>query len=252
MFNANIIVSTVKRDVNYIDRCIDSVRQSYDGIIHLVAGGKDLDYLEKYTHDLKYIIHIIYREEEKLDDTVQKAAYGYYKCLTLDKEKPALILEDDSVLVQNWQEKLLHLLKFTKEEKYVLSLITPWSGSVPVPDIDVPSLQPFQYNAHLTYGELGEIPNASIITWTNTSGVYYPASILKTDLPKFINTFAVHGNTVYDLAAGYFLFRMNVPIYIAVPNLLLPVDTSHSAMGIPEKRVHENYERWDWGKHANW
>ena len=97
-------------------------------------------------------------------------------------------------------------------------------------------------------GEIREIPTANTITYSNTTAIYYPTSILKTRIGEFVKRFVVNDEGVYDLVVGYWFFRMNIPIYIAVPNLLEHVPTPDSAMGSTIRRFHVNYDDWEYGK----
>lgn len=242
-----VVISTVKRPKeDYLSRCIESIRQDWDEPIYLMIGGTDTSYTDKHENVIRYKTG---PEEATLSDGVKRAGYGYYCCLTLNRDEPCIILEDDALLDKDWHKKLQELLTFTNDERFIMSLISPTRQSVPAPDIDVPSIQPFLYYSHLDYGPLGEMPKSTIVTYCNTTGIYYPTSMLQTRLPEFIYKFAVQGDTVHDLALGHYLFRMNLPIHIAVPNLCLPVDTADSVMGHDKKRSHVDYTDWDYG---NW
>jgi hypothetical protein len=237
-----IIISTVQRPNKspYLDRLITSIRQNYDGLVTLVVGGSDRSYVERYVGG-NYKIYFI--EDEEIGTVLQKAAYGYWKCLTLDTT-PCLILEDDAELVKEWYDKLLNIIQYTADDKYIISLKSPDKNSVPMPDIDIPSLQPFIYQSYLSYDVPG-YPTSTVVTYSNTTGIYYTESLLKTRLPEFIKKFSIDGDAVYDVALGQFMFRYNLPIHIAVPNLLKEVDSSDSSMGSIKKRSLINYTDWD-------
>lgn len=248
MTNLNIIISTIKRPNGspYLDRLIQSIRQDYDGLIWLVIGGKDTAYTDKYLEGFAKIF--TGDDEEKLSTPFQKASYGYYKALTIDRTKPCLIFEDDGELVENWHVKLKNLITYTNDDEYVISLISPSKWSVPMPDIDIPSLQPFVYQSHLQYKTPGH-PTTMIVTYSNSTGIYYPASLLQTSLPEFIYKFSVERGAVYDISLGQFFFRYNIPVHIAVPNLLkFDIDSTDSSLGSEKKIVSVNYTDWDYAK----
>lgn len=233
-----------------MDRLIESIRKEYDGIIHLVVGGKDISYVEKYTNykKLQYIQHHIGEEESRFKDVIKRAAYGYYRCLTISKNEPALIFEDDAELKEGWMKNLEEMKTFIGDEKYILSLIVPFKGAVSQADIDIPSVQQFLYYSKLDYKEPGELPSATIATYCNTTGIYYPVSMLKTRLAEFIYRFAVEDETVHDLALGHYMFRYNFPVWITVPALLKDVDTTDSSLGAEKRRLHVDYSDWDYKK----
>lgn len=237
-----IIISTVKRPngSDYLTRCIESIRQDWDGEIHLVVGGRDTSYIKR--HDVK--LHLIGDLEQ--GDGVQKAGFGYQFALSLFPDEDCLVVEDDAVFIKGWYGILQELLVLPQERRYVISLISPWTGATSMPNMDRPSLQPYIYTTRLSYENLGDYPVANVITYSNTTAIYYPSNILKTRLPKFIKRFVVNDEGVYDLVAGYWFFRYNIPVYIAVPNLLKGVETADSAMGSTIKRFHVNYEDWDY------
>lgn len=248
MTDLNIIVSTVKRpkDSPYLDRLIKSIRQDYDGIIYLIIGGKNTAYTDKYTDGFNKIF--IRNDEERLSTPFKKASYGYYRALTIDRTKPCIIFEDDAVLVKDWYKKFKHLLTFVNEDKYIISLLSPSKWSVPMPDIDIPSLQPFVYQTHLEYKNPGQ-PTTTVVTYSNTTGIYYPASLLQTRLAEFIYEFSVRQGAMYDISLGQFLFRCNILIHIAVPNLLkFDVDSTDSSLGSEKKIVNVNYTDWNYTK----
>lgn len=245
----NIAISTIQRPnkTPYLDRCIKSIRQDYDGPIHLIIGGHDTKYTDKY--DEGYIKHYIGEEEDKLPTHIQKAALGYYTALTLDPEEPLLIFEDDGVVKPGWYKELQKLITFIPDEKYVLSLITPIGALIPEPNSTVSSVQRYGYQAMLEYKVPGQLPISTIITYSNTTGIYYPAKILSTKLPEFIFKFGVNGDAVYDIVMGQYMFRYDLPIYIAVPNLLLTdVDVTDSSLGEPKSRSTVDYSNWDYLK----
>lgn len=240
-----IVISTVQRPNKspYLKRCIDSIRQDWNGPVHLVVGGKETRYAEEIPNaNISYIGNV-----EK-GDGVQKAGFGYATCLKLYPEEDCLIVEDDAVFVKDWYKQLQERVSFIQERRFVLSLITPWEGAVGKPNPGIPTVQTFVYAARLSYENIGDYPVANIITYSNTTAIYYPASILNTRLPDFIKRFVCEDEGVYDLVVGYWLMRMNVPIYIAVPNLLKGVETADSGMGSTIKRFHVNYEDWEYSK----
>lgn len=244
MKNYNVIVSTVERPNKspYLDRCIESIRQDYKGIIHLVIGGENTSYTDKYTKG--FVKHYIHEEEKKLSNNIQRAALGYYTALNIDKNQPCLILEDDGELVEDWNKKLDKLIDFTNEDKYIISLISPGHDSVPEPNIDIPSLQKFIYRGYLDYKTPG-YPVSTVITYCNTTGVYYPTSMLSTRLAEFVYKYAVEGDAVYDIVIGQYLFRHNLSVNIAVPNLLKEVDSNDTSLGHLKKPSTKNYDSWD-------
>src|SRR5436190_16128304 len=106
----NIIISTVQRPnkTPYLDRLIASIRQDYQGVIHLIVGGKDVSYVAQYNDG--FVKHFIGDKEEQFEDNIKRAAYGYYRCLTYDWTVPALIFEDDGMLDKDWYKKLQDLI----------------------------------------------------------------------------------------------------------------------------------------------
>lgn len=245
----NIIISTVYREDGLVHKTIESIRSEIppEMEITLMAGGNNYDYLKDYTEGFNKITDL-YEVEKNLID-IHKAAYGYFRCLTYNRNEPVLIVEDDAIFEKGWYEKLKYFSENFKDEKRIISLITPLSNSVPKPDINVPSIQQMQYLANVTPGEPGNEPHATVVTWMNSSTVLFTPKLLNSTLPEFVFRYSVQGNAMYDLAMGYFFLRMNVPIYITVPSLLKPLGEHPSAIGHPEKRHHDNYSDWDWKRH---
>ncbi len=87
-------------------------------------------------------------------------------------------------------------------------------------------------------------PVTSVVSWVNTSAVYYPKETLQSDVPEFLYTYAVKGKAVYDMALGYYFFRSRIPIYIIHPAMINNYGNEYTAMGHPEKRSHDDYSAW--------
>lgn len=244
----NIAISTVQRPNKspYLDRLIESIRQDYDGVIHLVIGGKDTAYTDKYTDG--FVKHYLGAEEDQYPTHIQKAGFGYYTGLTINRDEPLLILEDDGCLKPGWYKELQERVSFIPDEKFVLSLITPTGALIPEPDSAVSSVQRYQYGAILEYKIPGQLPISTIITYSNTTGIYYPAAMLQTRFPEFILKFGAEGDAVYDIVMGQYMFRYDLPIYIAVPNLLVDVDVLDSSLGHIKNRSTVDYSDWDYLK----
>lgn len=248
MTKLNIAISTVSRPnkTPYLDKCIESIRREYNGNIHLIIGG-DPQYTDKYTDG--FIKHPIGKYEKTLGTVRQKAGYGYYTALKISPNKPLLVFEDDAQLEKGWYGRLQHALSLIKGDKFILSLISPSRESVLEPDINVPSIQVFNYRAMLTYGEPGDLPIATIITYSNTTGMYYPPAMLKTRLADFIYEYAVKGNGYYDIVVGQYMFRYNLPVYITVPDLTKNIgegaDNTDSSLGHTKEMAHIDYSEWD-------
>lgn len=222
-----ILISTVDREDSVLDQCIASVKESGIEPI-LIKGGKGSP---------------LWNKEKNLKD-IQRAAHGYYTCLTHEPIDDTLILEDDVILDEGWWFKFQELKKVIKYNRYMLSLVLPFPELVSSTDVKLQTLQPIVYKATISFDKLGN-PTSTPILYSNTSAVFYTKDVLKTRLPEFINRYAVHGKAMYDLALGYFMFRSQIPIFIMVPSLGRNVGEV-SAMGHPEKRNHgKGYD--DWG-----
>lgn len=245
-----IAISTVQRPnkTPYLDRCIESIRKEYGGIIHLIVGGNDTNFVNKYlTKDYK--ITFIGKGEQSFKTARQRAGFGYYTALKINLDEPLLVFEDDAVLEEGWYAKLQQALGFIKDDKFILSLILPSRESVLEPDIKVPSIQFFNYRTILTYGKPGDLPIATIITYSNTTGIYYPPVMLKTRLADFVYKYAVKGDGYYDIVIGQYMFRYNLPIYITVPALTKNIgegtDNTDSSLGHTKTMAHIDYSGWD-------
>lgn len=246
----NIAISTVKRPNGspYLDRLIKCLRQDYDGDLHLIIGGKDTIYTDKYVNG--YIKHFIGKSEDEYPTNIQKAGLGYYTALTLNRNEPLLVFEDDAVLKPGWYEDLQNRITFIPDKVFALSLITPTGALIPEPDSTVPSVQRYGYQAMLEYKTLGQLPVSHIITYSNTTGVYYPTAMLQTKYPEFIHKFAVEGDAVYDIVLGQFMFRYDLPMYITVPNLLVDTDIMDSHLGHIKPQATVDYSDWDYTSYA--
>lgn len=244
----NICILTIERPQKtpYLDRLLATIRAEYKGTIHLMIGGKDTSYTDKYTKG--YVKHYLWEEEKKLKDNIKRAALGYYKALEIDKTKPLLIFEDDGVLKKGWYKRLLKLRTFTAAPLFILSLITPSEGDVQVPNIAIDSLQGYLYRAFLDYKIPGHLPVTTVVTYSNTTGMYYPASVLQTRLAKYIYEFGVKGDAVHDILVGQYVFRYNIPVFIAVPNLLEKVDSTDSSLGSTKAPSVVDYSKWTYIK----
>jgi len=242
----NIVILTVERPnkTPYLDRLLVTIRPEYKGLIHLLIGGKNTAYTDKYKDG--YVKHYLWETEKDLENNIQRASQAYQYALQIDKKNPVLIFEDDAVLKKGWYEKLNKIIYFTHEKYFLLSLITPSEGDVPNPNIDVDSIQLYNYKAFLDYKIPGQPPVTTIVTYSNTTGMYYPVSMLKTRLAKYINTFGVKGDAVHDILVGQYAFRYNIPIFIAVPNLLKKVDSRDSSLGNEKKPNTVDYSKWNY------
>ena len=233
----NIHISTVKREKDFINPLINSIRTETADPITLFVGGDDDSYLANVPFPKQKV-------DERGLENIRKAAKGYYSCLTFDRNTDCLIVEDDVVFKPGWHEMFQTFKKTVKDKYYIISFINPFVYSIPEPNIDVPSLQEYQYKVNLMWGEDGEEPNTSVVTWVNTSAVFYPKEVLQTELPEFIYRYGVRGNAVYDLAAGFYLFRTRIPIYLIHPPMVENLGNEYSRMGHPELRQHDDYTSW--------
>lgn len=224
-----ILISTVDRKDSVLDKCLESIKES--GITPiLIKGGKGSP---------------LWEVEKNLKD-IQRAAYGFYKCLTFNPNEDTLILEDDVILDKGWWFKFTELKKVIKLNRYMLSLILPFPELVSSTDVKLQTLQPIVYKATIAFDKKGN-PTSTPILYSNTSAVFYTKDVLKTRLSEYIDRYAVHGQAMYDLALGHFMFRSQIPIFIMVPSLAKNVGEV-SAMGHPEKRNHgKGYD--DWGSY---
>lgn len=223
-----IIISTVERRDSVLDKCLDSIKES--GITPvIIKGGKNSP---------------LWGVEKNLKD-IQRAAYGYYKCLT-HGEEDTLIVEDDVIFEKGWWFKFTELKKVIKLNRYMMSLVLPFPELVSSTDVKLQTLQPIVYKATISFDKQGN-PTSTPILYSNTSAVFYTKDLLKTRVAEYIDRYAVHGKAMYDLALGHFMFRSQIPIFIMVPSLAKNVGEV-SAMGHPEKRNHgAGYD--DWGSY---
>lgn len=246
----NVIFSTVSRKINFIEAGVDSIRRDVpDQEIYLMAGGTDFKYLENLKKDENiYITDDLHEKEASLEHGIQKGAYGYYRCLTLDRNSPALIIEDDTILKKGWYNELTNYARELRKEheRFIISLIVPFPDCVGEPNIKTQSIQQFKYKAELFPTEPGKAPNVTYVMWCNTSAVYYPASVLQTDLPEFVYKHSVEQDGMYDLAIGNYMYNMAIPIYLFVPEMAKNFggDEYISAMGEPTLRKHADYSGW--------
>ncbi len=241
-----LVISTVQRPNKspYLNRLIKSIRREYKGDIHLVIGGKDTTYTDKYKKG--FIKHFI-GDKEKYPTNIQNAGFGYYTCLTLNRNEPLLVFEDDGLLKHGWYKDLKKRISFVPYDKYVLSLITPTPDTlIPEPNCKVPSVQRYMYAARMEYKVPGQLPISHIITYSNTTGMYYPVTMLKSSLPEYIFKFSVKGDAVYDIVLGTYMFRYDLPIYIAVPNLLIDTDVLDTNLGHIKPQASVDYSDWDY------
>lgn len=244
MQDFNIAILTIQRPnkTPYLDRLLKTIRAEYKGDIHLMIGGKDTSYTDKYTKG--YVKHYLWVFEKQLDDNIQRACLGYTKALEIDKTKPLLVFEDDGVLKKGWYKKLIKLIQFTAEPRFILSLMSPSEDDVEAPQITIDSIQLYKYKAFLDYKVPGHPPITTIITYSNTTGIYFPSSVLQTRLAQYIYKFGVKGDAVHDILVGHYMFRYNIPIYITVPNLLKKVDSTDSSLGSVKKPSVVDYSKW--------
>lgn len=249
----NIAVTTVNRKVNFLDITIESLKLGIlpDEKINLFVGRNEYDYVEKYKKNESFNVITDLYEREKNLTTTQAASYGYYRALTLSQD-PILIVEDDVMLKKDWRSFLDQAIKIIEDDAYIITFVCPFDWCVPnrrLLETD-PILQKFQYKADVVQTGAGTKADIIIFTWCNTSAVYYSKGLLQTRLPEFVNRYAIDDKAIYDLAIGYYLFNMNIPIYVVVPDgaVNLGGEPVFSAMQNFSKRGHTNYLDWDWKK----
>lgn len=229
----NVVIQTAPRKVDLLPLTIDSIRKEWKGNLH--------------------IMHPDSVMEQELQG-IQKAAYGFYRCLTLDKTKPLFRVEDDVILKENWLQILKKGIesveKERKEKRYIISFIKPFNDCVADPNLPGPMLQTFIYRSVVSPTGVNEIPVMSVRYFCNTSAVYFSKGLLQSDLSEFIDRYSVHGNTVFDLALGAYLFIMATSIYMMVPDLAVNIGDRPelSAMKDFDNRKMEDYSDWKWKK----
>lgn len=220
-----ILITTIDRPDSVLDKCIKSIKESEIKPI-IMKGGTP--------------------EEKKLEMNIQRAGYGYWKCLTNDIYDDVLIIEDDVILNDGWWFKFNELKKLIKVNRYMISLVVPMPELVGAPDVKVQTIQSMSYKATIAFDDEGN-PQSTPILYSNTSAVFYSKLLLQTRLPEYIYKYCVEGKAMYDVALGHFLFRSQIPIYIMVPSLAQNVGVI-SSIDPKEARSHgAGYE--DWGSY---
>lgn len=248
----NIVISTINRRINLLPLTIDSVRKEWKKDIHLMVGGKDESYLIPY-HAKGFELHKdLWKVEQKLNH-VQRASYGFWRCLTMDTKQGLLRIEDDVVMKPTWRQQIENAIKKIEEEnptvdKYMVSMLRPFEDCVPFPNLSEPTVQMYVYRATMQPIAPNVTPMSNILTYCNTSACYYSKGLLNTRLSEFIERYSVHGRAVFDLALGTYLFKMAIPIFVIVPNVAENIGglAALSAMGEPENRQQEDYSEWLW------
>jgi len=197
----SIIICTVDREPEYIHqtlvRLLFTLKEKKE--IYLVVDGSSYKHFAAYKDYCKIYLNKV---DGRCDNNVKKAAVNYARCLTLSKNIGGfnLILEDDVLLLPDWQDKLKSI--DLEEEKWILSLN---------------NLQ--NVDSKKDYEEFvitQEIPQR---VWCQTFATIYSPKVLE-DLSEDMLTFSFYKNLPYDLALGAVFFVKKYPVYELVPSFV--------------------------------
>jgi hypothetical protein len=209
MSDFNTLITSVDRSQQYINKCLVPLQ---DKDVRVLVYGASDNYIEKKNVKTVLLSTDILHELSKISKP-KRAGYNYHRCLTLDRNKDALILEDDTVLSPMWEKNLADCLSRITNDKFMLSLWHAWSWLMPPPD-DI--VQQF-VNPIISTGE-----GAVMLFWSITNAVYYSSNLLKSDMPEYLKRELFEQETdefLYDQIIGKYCFYNHVPVYLCIPPL---------------------------------
>jgi glycosyltransferase involved in cell wall biosynthesis len=209
--DCNFIVTSVDRAAvsdspNHVQECLAPL---IGKTVHVFPDCGSDDYLGS----TDAVVHLWSSAELVAQDRLTKgkrAGFNYVRCLTMDRTRDALILEDDCVLADDWESQLTAALARIPEENFILAVWHAWDWTFATPSPDI--IRRF-HNMLTTPGHFW--------SWAGTNAVYYPASVLAKGLPEFIDKWQRENpnndRTLYDGLVGIWAWENEIPIYLMTP-----------------------------------
>lgn len=220
----NIAVSTVWREVNYLDTMLDSLTVEHpisaERPISLVVGSPVSGYVERYRSVPG--ISIIEMGPNtwswiKNNSLAHRATWNYYRCLTQPTAgtRGTLILEDDIRFARGWRTRLSTTIADLEEHHgpdFVLAL----------------------YSSHgpAWFSMLGRSTSKQLYAdyppekFFGTQGMYYTTKS-RQGFAKYLKTNGVIAHkTHYDFLLGKYLSHAGLPLFATVPSIIQHIGES--------------------------
>ncbi len=223
--DCNIIITTVDRaavskSANHIKECLKPIK---DKVVHLMPDCEGIDYIGDLGENIQ--VHrwtpLQMFRQTRIKKSV-RAAFNYCRCLTFD-DRDALVLEDDVVLDDDWETKVLSALSKIPDERFVLAVHQNWDWAIKGGPLD--EVERF-VSPILWHGEGTE---AFVCHWAGTNAMYYSRSVLESGIGRSIlkelNTNPRAHETAYDMIVSRWCYVYDVPIYLMTPSAAKNVGT---------------------------
>lgn len=238
--NCSIVVTSVDRvavsdSPNHIDACLRGIGKKYCVAVMPDCPSADYVPLCSNVEVYRWPEWLLARQDRLTKG--KRAGFNYCRCLEHDRTRDALILEDDCVLAEGWEQKILAALARIPEERFILAVWHCWDWTFATQPIENVT----RFANMLT--TIGDDPTERLWTWAGTNAVYYPASVMAMDLPEFIRRCQEErpndDSTLYDGMVGAWCFQNKVPVYLMTPPAAVNVGSITAIewdKGLREKR----------------
>ncbi len=215
--DSDIVVTTVDREAvskspNHIRECLGPIKGR---AVHLMPDCESTEYIGEQPESVE--IHPWTALQMHRQRTLKKgarAAYNYCRCLTFSK-RAALILEDDVVLDEDWEPKVLVALSRIPEDRFILAVHQNW-------DWAVRSCPGDEVTRFVSPVILHGSSNEGIIThWAGTNALYYPPGLafeVGRIILNALNSDPESHKTAYDMLVSLWCYSSNVPVYLMTPS----------------------------------
>lgn len=223
--DCNIIVTTVDRAAvskseNTIRDCLKPVR---DKVVHLMPDCESIDYIGDIGDSIQ--VHrwtpLQMFRQSRVTKPV-RAAFNYCRCLMFG-DRDSLVLEDDVVLDDDWESRVLRALSKIPDKLFVLAVHQNWDWAIkggPTDEVER-FVSPILWH--------GEGTEAFVCHWAGTNAMFYPRSVLDAGIGRCIlnelNTNPLAMTTAYDMLVSRWCYVANVPIYLMTPSAARNIGT---------------------------
>jgi hypothetical protein len=218
ILDCDIIITTVDRQAvsdspNHIKQCLEPIK---DKIVHLMPDCKSVEYLGDLPETVK--VHRWTNLQLHRQSTLRKgprAAYNYARCLTFS-DRDALILEDDVILDDDWEARVISALSRIPEDRFILAIHQNWDWAIR----SAPGDEVTAFVSPVFWHGSGD--EAFVSHWAGTNAVYYPRSVLSSGLGTGIlnelNSNPSSHRIAYDMFISKWCYMYDVPVYLMTPS----------------------------------
>ncbi len=224
--DCDIIITTVDRAAvsssqNHIKECLEPIKNR---VVHIMPDCEQTGYIGDVQDNIQ--VHPWTDLQMFRQRTLRKgarAAYNYCRCL-MHSKRDALIIEDDTVLDDDWESKVLSALSRIADDRFILAVHQNWEWAINA----VPRLSPGDRVTQFVSPVILNGAEPIVSHWAGTNAVYYPRSVLASlgrSILDELNTNPSSHSVAYDMLVSKWCYVFDVPVYLMTPSIARNVGT---------------------------